>query len=906
MRPRYPSLRSALTRNLLVSIVCLIWSCLPSLAPAQDSAKRDFNVPSDVAEKTLNIFSGQSGRGLIVGTDLVKGVKTNAVNGQFTPREALDQMLAGTGFVASEDEKNGAFTVRKAAPVAPADPNADRGAAEAGSHPAQNSATERAPAPPPTARSQTGTAAGNPTSDSRTDLTGATADETVVLPAFTVKSDNGNAYHPTAAVSVARIASDIITSPMTVHVISQELINDLGANAAYDVTRYFSGVSNGRGSGAGGIGDRQNFRGFENFTRSIDNFSSALLPLSGAPQANWDPAFIERTELVMGPDSILSPSGSPGGSINIITKSPSFERASSLSQSIGNYNAGKTIFDSTGPIGNSTKLAYRIIADYQDARQYLPGSLRQSNLSLQLTYLVSPASKLSLKYFGEDWELNGAIADTNDNGQMVYTPDTIGATISSTPQPGFSYNGPNGDAAWSHRVDRLNILQAEFTTAIFDKISARFGAQVTNDKFTQDAGYPYAMVIETFDPATGLVTALTPTFPVTNGEITSMPMVAYFSRQEYRGFQLQNDYAGNFHLGSISIQPVVGWAYLQGTTPKYLTAGTPFIAPADLTAGYYNEPHPSFSDYYFVSDRPATGKQEQFYAATRVGLFDDRLLLSAGVSRSWVDINAYETDNGNALTPIGPYSDLKLVSQTDNYLAGALYRFTDQISGYYSFSTNAAVTSDIFGQPVWQTGKQHEFGIKGEFFNRRLLITADHFQISESNLTSTNPLYNIDPAHQPPVITYDAVNHGYELNVVGGLTENLSVILSGTNMRYRDTFGRRYRNVPDKMANLLLNYHFSSGALKDLSVFAGVVHVGQTAGESNTDFTSLGVPEQPSFFVPAWTVVNAGAGYKWGRFNFNLNVDNLLDKRFWWQPAGRNSVSPYPGLTVRFTTRILF
>ena len=235
-----------------------------------------------------------------------------------------------------------------------------------------------------------------------------------------------------------------------------------------------------------------------------------------------------------------------------------------------------------------------------------------------------------------------------------------------------------------------------------------------------------------------------------------------------------------------------------------------------------------------------------------------------------------------------------------------LVKVTDTVSVYGSLSTNAAITSNTLNEPVWQTGKQYEFGAKANFLDQRLSVTVDHFQISESNLTSTNPLYNLEPGDPATLLIYDAVNHGEEINVVGGITKNLSVIVSGTLMKYRDTYGRRYRNVPDNLANLLVNYRFTSGSLKGLSAFAGVVHVGQTAGESNTAFTSAGVPEQPSFFVPAWTTVNAGASYGWSRYRVNVNVDNVLNQQFWWQPAGRNSVSPYPGATIRTTLSVKF
>ena len=108
------------------------------------------------------------------------------------------------------------------------------------------------------------------------------------------------------------------------------------------------------------------------------------------------------------------------------------------------------------------------------------------------------------------------------------------------------------------------------------------------------------------------------------------------------------------------------------------------------------------------------------------------------------------------------------------------------------------------------------------------------------------------------------------------------------------------------MANLLLNYRFTDGSLKNLSAFVGVSYLGNVAGETETAVTSLGVPVQPGFYLPAWTVVNAGASYKWGRYQFTLNVDNVANARFWWQASSRLSIEPYPGIGVRLTTTVHF
>jgi iron complex outermembrane recepter protein len=83
-----------------------------SLAVAQDE-KKSFALPAGAAEKTLRLFSAQSGLPVLFPTDVTKGVRTQAVRGKFPPRQALDRMLAGTVLVAVQDEKNGSLTIRR-------------------------------------------------------------------------------------------------------------------------------------------------------------------------------------------------------------------------------------------------------------------------------------------------------------------------------------------------------------------------------------------------------------------------------------------------------------------------------------------------------------------------------------------------------------------------------------------------------------------------------------------------------------------------------------------------------------------------------------------------------------------------------------------------------------------------
>jgi hypothetical protein len=86
------------------------------LQGAEDGAKRPFNLTTDRAENSLKAFAEQSGRGVIFVTDAVRGVRTNPVQGDFTPGDALGTLLRGTGLVSSHDAKTGAFAVRREAP----------------------------------------------------------------------------------------------------------------------------------------------------------------------------------------------------------------------------------------------------------------------------------------------------------------------------------------------------------------------------------------------------------------------------------------------------------------------------------------------------------------------------------------------------------------------------------------------------------------------------------------------------------------------------------------------------------------------------------------------------------------------------------------------------------------------
>jgi TonB-dependent receptor len=84
-------------------------------AGAAETAKRPFDIPAGPAESTLRRFAEQAGGQFLFSADKVAGVRTNAVKGDFTAREALQQLVAGTELRAVHDERTGALTVDRVA-----------------------------------------------------------------------------------------------------------------------------------------------------------------------------------------------------------------------------------------------------------------------------------------------------------------------------------------------------------------------------------------------------------------------------------------------------------------------------------------------------------------------------------------------------------------------------------------------------------------------------------------------------------------------------------------------------------------------------------------------------------------------------------------------------------------------
>ncbi|KXU35342.1 hypothetical protein AXK11_06725 [Cephaloticoccus primus] len=145
--------------------------------------------------------------------------------------------------------------------------------------------------------------------------------DTVTLSPFEVSVNQPARYQADEAASGGRIRAQVMGTPSTVTVLTNEFLQDVGGSRIVDAALYVAGVS--EATFPNGL-DAVNIRGFQSQGRRIDGFSTFA-------QANFDPAVIERMEIIMGPDALLSPTGVPGGTINLVSKPPNSRPAATSS-----------------------------------------------------------------------------------------------------------------------------------------------------------------------------------------------------------------------------------------------------------------------------------------------------------------------------------------------------------------------------------------------------------------------------------------------------------------------------------------------------------------------------------------------------------------------------------------------
>ncbi|MFT3783310.1 MAG: TonB-dependent receptor [Nibricoccus sp.] len=717
--------------------------------------------------------------------------------------------------------------------------------------------------------------------------------EVVELSPFQVKTEKESRYQATEATSGTRVRTSLLDSAQSMAVVTRDLIEDIGAGRVLDAAKYVAGVYE---STIPNAQDRTTIRGFQNDGATVDGFSYFSF-------ANLDPVIVDRIEVVKGPNAIMAPQGVPGGTVNNVTKKPLFQNTGYASVQVGQYASNRLEVD-VNRVVSPKKLAVRVVGAVQRATDYGNDNFHNSTMIMpEFTYQFGPASQLTVQaQIYNWWSLN-------------YSGVPISLYSDSNSKARILDGLPNDFVAQRDDITRHQSAQhyrAFFTTNITNGLSMRVAGNVITSYGSSsqlNIGAASNQVLSV-DPVTGL--------SYWNGNRNDDPQFSFsgsLNTQTRLYTDLQHDFAYEFKTDSLKSNTVAG--YWLNTYVTKNEKNRNFVADANASTTF---PSQSLLRYQYASytlaptlngwnTRNYRGKQAYVYES--LSLFNERLLLSAGLSRNWYYTDNFDfrlrsrttVDQTPTLTTVESNGVRVSVSPTVTLPSGGVvFKVTKDVSLFYGFSKQATAINPSTTSVNYfdlQTSQQHEFGVRTQTLDKKLYVSLSYFDIKQNNFSIPNPLNSSVPIPNPllPPVFADRLAHGVELEFNYAINKNLSLVGNGTVMRNRDADGVPFRGTAEKSGALWGTYSFDkASSLGGLTISLGADYLSKRAGDTASGVTSYSTPArvirvQPSFWLPARTLVNATISYRIDeRWKTQIDVNNLLDEYYLQSSTGRQNV----------------
>ncbi|WP_206244305.1 TonB-dependent siderophore receptor [Novosphingobium terrae] len=385
---------------------------LTTAAAAQTAATHAYTIPAGALSDALNHFAQQSGLQLNYDAALTRGRTTAGLRGQMSSRDALSQLLSGTGLVAKPSGPD-AMTITPAS----------TGAMTLDTLRVEENA-------PVTLASAEG---GTPDSD---------ADEEALKRGTPILVLGHNEQIDAAASTGPWGAKAIIDTPYSINVTSHQMIENMVASDMDQIFKMNPVVQNSAPSTVYGT-PYVTIRGFDSQNGIVDGLrlSSTLTGIATEE--------LERVEIMNGLSGFMYGAGNPGGVTNYVLKRPTYTRLSDIT--VGNYG-GQQWFahvDLGNRIDKNGVLAYRLNISYQDGKTSKQNqNLARTLISGAIDWNAAPNLLVQVEGAHTYYRLQGidsrfyAYADSNFGALGHWIP---ALDNSKTYTPSWTYNQTKTD-----------------------------------------------------------------------------------------------------------------------------------------------------------------------------------------------------------------------------------------------------------------------------------------------------------------------------------------------------------------------------------------------------------------------------------------------------------------------------
>lgn len=653
-----------------------------------------------------------------------------------------------------------------------------------------------------------------------------------VLPSVNVSTSRElpPTYNAPTAVSATKIEAPLRDIPQTVNVVPQQLLRDQGAKSMEAAVKTVPGIGLSHGDGQR---DQVTIRGFSAISdQFIDGLRDDALYFR-------DLSNIEQVEVLKGPASVLYGRGSSGGLINRITKKPGIDKTE-IAARVGSWNQKRGEFDVARNLKDAG-VAFRVTgaverADSYRSQQFLEREAFSPSLSVRLG------------------------ADTNLLLQGEYLSDR---RVTDFGIPAF--NGQPVNVPASAYYGAANAKDFDFSQARVSAFSTTLTHRFNSNWSVRNAFRYYDYLLDRNNTLVGSVNETAQTVSLNRSNV----------RRQEDGYFNQTELTQKTQLAGMSHQ------FLYGVEIGKQNKDQVFRTQTNIRTGIplFNYVPPAVP--FAVAAAPATDnlgilKIASVYVQDLVTLTPQWKAL-AGVR---YDRFTQETKERRA-----GQSNLNRTDTAWSPRVGVVYQPTTAQSYYASYSKSFQPSAEGFAlaannaQIAPEETTNFEVGAKIDLFDGNASATASLFQLERTNIKSSDPTR---PGVLVPIGTQRT--NGLELTFTGDLSQGWQVwtgyafldakVTSSPSLDSSDNRpafrnipiqGKRPTLTPKHSANLWVTKALGSG----WRAGAGVNYVDDRfANPGNT------------VRLPGYVTADAMVGYKVGKVDLQLNVNNLFDKKY--------------------------
>lgn len=653
-------------------------------------------------------------------------------------------------------------------------------------------------------------------------------------------------YAATYKSTTTKTGTPLMDSPFSLQVVPREVMNDQRSTTIKDALQNVSGVRSHSNDQEGYV---YTIRGFDvlNLYRN-----SLQVPLSIS--TTQETANLESVQVLKGPSSILFGRVDPGGTINLVTKSPLNIPYQSIAQEFGTYGHFRTVWDSTAPVTKNGDVSYRFSGSYQSGDTYRDfQDIDRLLISPSLLWKISDATelKLEIQYLQNDSETDIGFPALGTRPANI----PIRRSFQEANDPNDSSHHVLGSYELTHRFNDDWTFHNRFHAVQSDLYKNNIAPVGIENDGTLHSNYQWQKLdSEAY---------------ATNFDITGKFDFYGTKHDVLAGFDIFRDHYnyGFTTLGAIALPPSFGGNSYDPTLD--INIFRPVYGRADPAkfSRVISNPDSSFFSNVGI-------EQYGIYFQDNITLFDKLHILGGG-RHDWATLAS-----GFPSQFAGSANTEELTDEQFSPRVGILYQPKDWLSVYGSWSNSFGLNNgrDNNGNLVKpQTAEQWEGGLKTELFDHRLSATLAYFYLTKNNIVTDDPT-NPDPTVVKPIGV--SRSQGIEFDMVGQITDNLGVIGNYAYTDGRVTLGdsdlqdKRLPNVAEHSGRLFLTYDFKNHAMLDGWRFGlGVTAVGARKGNPLNTFAMPGFARLDAFAAYS---VNVGKS----RLTAQINLENLTDKRY--------------------------